>query len=1040
MADLPISLLPTAEGLDPADLLPIVNNGVTKKITVRTIGGTPLDLGPTVAASSVPVVVATDQLPVPVREVNKEATQVSLSLLGIPRSEVALGIFGDVNTYDVNPLEWTSYPQITGNLANVWGVKHLSAESAAQISCPLGFYEPGRGILYFSRLTSKRYFRYQPGRVSSGTFGVRLDTSLEGAPAGLSKATTIDDTDAGGEGVSITVYNRNSTCKKWGCFDNLNGYYFEARGDGNRDNFLVVRRTNSIPPNPIYARPGQWSPDVVTGSHPNAQTARLYAGIAGEHAIIVRDKLVLFHAALFDTTMLATSADQNQSPPNITYIMPYVGYETGQELPPPDLVAFYDYHWKNFGSTSVGRTRWDQFLQDLYYAWAPFDNGSGVANKPIAVKKEYANVYEYRVPRSCFNFDNMNGESNLRRWSDYFDGNVTGQVVQEDGQDVYVQSVKNLDFTKVTMYKIEYSWYGAVGAQFLAYVPVSNSLARWVRIHHLRVSNQIGSPSLGNPTLPFTYLNIGGAGNIEDGDKIVQRVNKYGASYLIDGGDKGTVNINTVATDNEKRIYPDRQVLTVNTLSANEVNNGIVDLNNLQNNEVVNFLSGVEVRPIEGTTGFETRGIFSSWHIGARLYGTDINGNQVYPGVSISDISHDGRLAFITENKPVGVSAVSVQLTAVTGRGTPVLGIRVKNQINNIRNRSQVYPTRLSFGTSKPVLLQLVKNPYFASLSGIASPSNLLPAFIWHTSQISVDGTTPARSLTVNATNPGPGLQAGIDYHSSWNYITQGGTQYGPYAYSIPPLTARAWKEGLSRFDLVNKWTAAFEIPASTEEVLFSTVVYFNRNNCVIPLIRENLGKAVLGSFYGIKGILKLKSFGCEDLSSEADVLEDNYQLIGGIPMFNATFSFRRLAAGNPKTVNGCNDESDYDGVGQTGVRRTLKRGAFIPELPMRGDSEIIYNASTAAWQEDRPLIAVEEDIYEQRTPVPATGEVLASFNVATGGVDLDLSPYFGFDKQYLSFPLVEGGDPDMLFLTARALDGKDTIAVGGGSMTWEEQ
>ena len=28
--------------------------------------------------------------------------EVALSLLGIPRSEVALGIFADVNTYDVN--------------------------------------------------------------------------------------------------------------------------------------------------------------------------------------------------------------------------------------------------------------------------------------------------------------------------------------------------------------------------------------------------------------------------------------------------------------------------------------------------------------------------------------------------------------------------------------------------------------------------------------------------------------------------------------------------------------------------------------------------------------------------------------------------------------------------------------------------------------------------------------------------------------------------------------------------------------------------
>ena len=52
-------------------------------------------------------------------------------------------------------------------------------------------------------------------------------------------------------------------------------------------------------------------------------------------------------------------------------------------------------------------------------------------------------------------------------------------------------SIWNLEFDKVTMYKIEFSWYGAVGALFLAYVPVGAGEARWVRVHHLRASNQL---------------------------------------------------------------------------------------------------------------------------------------------------------------------------------------------------------------------------------------------------------------------------------------------------------------------------------------------------------------------------------------------------------------------------------------------------------------------------------------------------------------------------------------------------------------------
>ena len=70
----------------------------------------PVPLGQQPAANSLPVVFAEDQAPIPVEEQNKIQSEVALSLLGIPRSEVALGIFADVNTYDVNPSEWATFP------------------------------------------------------------------------------------------------------------------------------------------------------------------------------------------------------------------------------------------------------------------------------------------------------------------------------------------------------------------------------------------------------------------------------------------------------------------------------------------------------------------------------------------------------------------------------------------------------------------------------------------------------------------------------------------------------------------------------------------------------------------------------------------------------------------------------------------------------------------------------------------------------------------------------------------------------------------
>ena len=65
---------------------------------------------------------------------------------------------------------------------------------------------------------------------------------------------------------------------------------------------------------------------------------------------------------------------------------------------------------------------------------------------------------------------------------------MAGQTVPDPSTGATIEdtSIWNLEFDKVTMYKVEFSWYGAVGALFLAYVPVSNGEARWVRVHHFK--------------------------------------------------------------------------------------------------------------------------------------------------------------------------------------------------------------------------------------------------------------------------------------------------------------------------------------------------------------------------------------------------------------------------------------------------------------------------------------------------------------------------------------------------------------------------
>ncbi|UYE96860.1 virion structural protein [Cyanophage S-TIM66] len=113
--------------------------------------------------------------------------------------------------------------------------------------------------------------------------------------------------------------------------------------------------------------------------------------------------------------------------------------------------------------------------------------------------------------------------------------NMNGDPLNSTGDSGYIYNPDT-----VTMYKIEFGWYGAIGARFYAYIPQEVGEARWVTLHTLVIENQIGQPCLQDPFFFFKYRVF-----IESPAvlKLPQFVEKYGASYYIDGGDEGTVSI-----------------------------------------------------------------------------------------------------------------------------------------------------------------------------------------------------------------------------------------------------------------------------------------------------------------------------------------------------------------------------------------------------------------------------------------------------------------------------------------------------------------
>lgn len=106
-----------------------------------------------------------------------------------------------------------------------------------------------------------------------------------------------------------------------------------------------------------------------------------------------------------------------------------------------------------------------------------------------------------------------------------------------------------LDLSKVTMFKIEFSWYGAVGAKFLAYVPVDHGEARWVKLHYVLIENQLEFPSLRS-----AFMKMFVQARNTAGAQSPAFINLYGSSVYIDGGDKGTVTLGSAALDVAKNI------------------------------------------------------------------------------------------------------------------------------------------------------------------------------------------------------------------------------------------------------------------------------------------------------------------------------------------------------------------------------------------------------------------------------------------------------------------------------------------------------
>ena len=122
---------------------------------------------------------------------------------------------------------------------------------------------------------------------------------------------------------------------------------------------------------------------------------------------------------------------------------------------------------------------------------------------------------------------------------------------------------------QVTMWKIEFSWYGAIGAKFYAYIPVGNNIARWVLVHTIVIENKLFKACLEDPFFRMKYQFT--LRNRQDSSR-KQFIYKYGSSVYIDGGDEGTKKQYSYNGDN-KDVIPDTYTPLIGLKAKNMIKN-----------------------------------------------------------------------------------------------------------------------------------------------------------------------------------------------------------------------------------------------------------------------------------------------------------------------------------------------------------------------------------------------------------------------------------------------------------------------------------
>mgnify|MGYP003110459600 CR=1 FL=1 len=482
-----------------------------------------------------------------VAEVFQETSEVSTTLLGVNRAETQLSLFSNVSSYGLNSDEWESFRFDDGTSFRSWdrrinelyGNRYLSRTSERTVESAIileafppshsypfgpkfekiGLYQPD---LYLQYLNFIRY-----GNDLYKLFSEKLSGySTEWLDKFLNPA----DVTPFGDGSAVEVFYRKiSTNPDSDPSPDVGGDYDYA-----------------------FSKIDKWTDtyrDIARGSN-------LQDPITGEFLSFANLKLRLGSSSIGTGEVIRNIFDSGNTRPG--YFTDYRRYSVLQSRRvfryQPGRISGFTFGSRASTEPVSGMTNeWgianktDQYMFKIYAgqlsivrrSTIPLENSVLIRNGldptttlSVNIDGTSYNTVQPEIPSGDpFDVDST-GEATKYWTLDIPRDKFNGDPLNGNGPSGYTIRPE-----KVTMWKIEFGWYGAIGARFYAYIPAGAGEARWIVVHTLVIENSLGQPCLQDSYFRFKYqVNISNTASI----RTPQYIYKYGASYYIDGGDEGT--------------------------------------------------------------------------------------------------------------------------------------------------------------------------------------------------------------------------------------------------------------------------------------------------------------------------------------------------------------------------------------------------------------------------------------------------------------------------------------------------------------------